>query len=175
VGFLAKFGGPVAIREPRIMPKKNERKPIDEALSLFTILGQPYSKANSRKVVSIKGKIRVIKSSKALKYSKQVKETLPIRHHLFQDDVFIAMKIYYQTRRPDLDESLILDLLQDSIYKNDRQVKGKHIIWGLDKENPRAVVCCGPLDRSNDIIETLHAFLKEECDAGDQGGESGDK
>lgn len=151
------------------MPKKNERKPIDEPLSLFTILGQPYSKANSRKVVLIKGKVRVIKSSKALKYSKEVRASLPVRTSLFEEDVFVAAKIFYKTRRPDLDESLILDLLQDHIYKNDRQVKGKHIIWGLDKENPRAVVCCGPLDRSNDIIETLHAFLKEECDAGSEG------
>jgi Holliday junction resolvase RusA-like endonuclease len=52
-------------------------------------------------------------------------------------DVRVTMKIYYASRRPDLDESLILDLLQDVVYINDRQVKEKHIYWGLDKENPR--------------------------------------
>ena len=41
------------------------------------------------------------------------------------------MLIYYSSRRPDLDESLILDLMQGVIYKNDRQVKQKNIYWGL--------------------------------------------
>jgi Holliday junction resolvase RusA-like endonuclease len=50
------------------------------------------------------------------------------------------MKIYYASRRPDLDESLILDLMQGIIYENDRSVKEKHIFWGLDKENPRAEI-----------------------------------
>lgn len=151
------------------MPKKNDRKPVDEALSSFTIPGQPYSKANSRRVVLIKGKVRVIKSSKALRYSKEVRASLPVRTSLFEEDVFVAIKIFYKTRRPDLDESLILDLLQDYIYKNDRQVKGKYIIWGLDKENPRSVVCCGPLGRADDVIEALHASLKEDRDEGSEG------
>jgi Holliday junction resolvase RusA-like endonuclease len=50
------------------------------------------------------------------------------------------MYIHYASRRPDLDESLILDLLQGVAYVNDRQVKEKHIYWGLDKENPRAEI-----------------------------------
>jgi Holliday junction resolvase RusA-like endonuclease len=41
---------------------------------------------------------------------------------------------------PDLDESLILDLMQEHVYLNDRQVKQKIIHWQLDKENPRAVI-----------------------------------
>ena len=40
----------------------------------------------------------------------------------------------------DLDESLILDAMEGFIYKNDRQVKEKHIYWGLDKDNPRAEI-----------------------------------
>ena len=50
------------------------------------------------------------------------------------------MTIYYASRRPDLDESLVLDLLQGVTYLNDRQVKEKHIYWGLDKENPRCEI-----------------------------------
>jgi hypothetical protein len=30
--------------------------------------------------------------------------------------------------------------LQDVAYANDRQVKEKHIYWGLDKENPRCEI-----------------------------------
>jgi Holliday junction resolvase RusA-like endonuclease len=50
------------------------------------------------------------------------------------------MTIFYASRRPDLDESLILDCMQGRIYENDRCVKEKHIFWGLDKEDPRAEI-----------------------------------
>ena len=50
------------------------------------------------------------------------------------------MKIWYRTRRPDLDESVILDCLEGFAYTNDRQVKEKHIYHGLDKEEPRAEI-----------------------------------
>lgn len=107
-----------------------------QALSL-KIFGEPASKANSRKVVRIGGVSRLIKSKKALTYSEAFKlQAIPITP-LMKGDVRVTMKIYYATRRPDLDESLILDLLQDVVYTNDRQVKEKHIYWGLDKENPR--------------------------------------
>jgi Holliday junction resolvase RusA-like endonuclease len=107
-----------------------------QALSL-KIFGEPASKANSRKVVRIGGVSRLIKSKKALTYSEAFKlQAIPITP-LMTGDVRVTMKIYYATRRPDLDESLILALLQDVVYTNDRQVKEKHIYWGLDKENPR--------------------------------------
>ena len=57
------------------------------------------------------------------------------------------MTIYYQNRRPDLDESLILDLMQGMIYENDRSVKEKHIYHGIDKENPRAEIEVNVIDR----------------------------
>jgi Holliday junction resolvase RusA-like endonuclease len=49
-------------------------------------------------------------------------------------------KIHYASRRPDLDESLLMDLLQGVAYHNDRQIKAKVITWGLDKLNPRVEV-----------------------------------
>ncbi len=55
-------------------------------------------------------------------------------------DIKATIDIWYKSRRPDLDESLILDLLQGYAYINDRQIKEKHIYWHLDKENPRAVI-----------------------------------
>jgi Holliday junction resolvase RusA-like endonuclease len=105
----------------------------------FSILGEPASKSNSRRAVSIKGKMRFIKSSKALSYAAVFKQQcmcLPL--FLMEGDLAIQLHIFYSTRRPDLDESLILDLLQDVTYKNDRQIKQKHVYWGLDKDNPRS-------------------------------------
>ena len=108
------------------------------------------------------GKPRFIKSKKALGYSSLFKTQIGCRKQLMDFDLCVAMKIYYKTRRPDLDESLILDLLQDKIYQNDRQVKVKYIEWGLDKENPRAIIVCGPEDQRDSIIETLRKVVKEE-------------
>jgi len=83
-----------------------------------------------------------IKSAKALSYSKAFKlQAEAHKQLLFSEDVVVTIRIWYASRRPDLDESLILDLLQDIAYANDRQVKEKHIYWmGVDKENPRCEI-----------------------------------
>ena len=107
----------------------------------FIILGEPASKSNSRKLVTIKGRPAFIKSDKARKYVKRFEEQCPqMGESMFLDDVEVEMTVYYASRRPDLDESVILDAMQGFIYKNDRQVKRKIIQWGLDKENPRAEI-----------------------------------
>ena len=69
------------------------------------------------------------------------------------------MKIYYKTRRPDLDESLILDLLQGKIYKNDRSIKLKYVLHGLDKEEPRTVLIVGPVENKDEIISSLSKLV----------------
>lgn len=104
------------------------------------IFGEPASKANSRKVVRIGGMSRLIKSQKALTYSEMFKSQATPITPLIEGDVRVTMHIFYASRRPDLDESLILDLLQGVIYINDRQVKEKHIYWGLDKDKPRTEI-----------------------------------
>ena len=103
------------------------------------IFGEPASKANSRKMVYVRGKPMFIKSAKALAYAKAFKQQCA-SSEVFECDVAVTIRIWYASRRPDLDESLILDLLQEVAYKNDRQVKEKHIYWGLDKENPRCEI-----------------------------------
>ena len=107
---------------------------------IFTIEGEPASKANQRKLVLIKGRIVPIKSKKALDYVKEFQKQIPKIDPLTEDYVKVEMMIYYASRRPDLDESLILDCMQNYVYYNDRQVKEKHIYWGLDKERPRTII-----------------------------------
>jgi Holliday junction resolvase RusA-like endonuclease len=105
------------------------------------IFGEPASKANSRKMVYVRGKPMFIKSAKALAYAKAFKQQCVIApSEVFECDVAVTIRIWYASRRPDLDESLILDLLQEVAYKNDRQVKEKHIYWELDRENPRCEI-----------------------------------
>lgn len=128
------------------MSKDNSTSfPPAQAIS-FTIFGEPASKANSRRVVKIGGSMRVIKSEKALFYSDRFKQQCP-QHELIECAVAVKIKIYYASRKPDLDESLILDLMQGLIYRNDRQVKEKHIYWALDKECPRAEILVEPLQK----------------------------
>ena len=107
---------------------------------IFTIEGEPASKANQRKLVLIKGRMVPIKSKKALDYVKEFQRQIPKIDPLTEDYVKVEMMIYYASRRPDLDESLILDCKQNYVYYNDRQVKEKHIYWGLDKERPRTII-----------------------------------
>ena len=108
----------------------------------FTIIGEPASKANSRRLVINKktGKPMSIKSEKALAYVKAVQKQVPILAPLLDGPLVAHISIYYASRRPDLDESLILDALQGRIYHNDRQIEIKHVSKGIDKKNPRAYV-----------------------------------
>jgi Holliday junction resolvase RusA-like endonuclease len=111
---------------------------VEELQSISQIIfGEPASKANSRRVVRYGGMSRLIKSKKALSYSDVFKQQCKPLPTLMTGDLKITLHIWYASRRPDLDESLILDLLQGVIYENDRQVKERHCYWHLDPENPR--------------------------------------
>lgn len=125
----------------------------------FVIYGEPCSKANQRRNVINKrtGNMMYIKSKKALDYAKAFKIQCPQINPPLEGDLKVTIKIYYASRRPDLDESLILDCMQsevhrnkktkvktvirNNIYLNDRQVKERHVYWaGVDSENPRAEI-----------------------------------
>jgi Holliday junction resolvase RusA-like endonuclease len=128
---------------------KNAGAKMARKIHEFVIYGEPASKANSRKIVTIKGKPVSIKSDKARNYVKQFGNQCQQIKDIFTGDVCVEMLIYYSTRRPDLDESLILDCMQGLIYANDRQVKEKHIYWGLDKCRPRTVIRVSALETGN--------------------------
>lgn len=135
-----------------------------ERVIAFTILGEPASKANSREIVTIGGRPSSIKSKKALGYERDALMQIPIfARQRLKCLVSVTMRIFYATERPDLDESLILDILQDrfrtvkvggtklrelvqpGVYCNDRQVREKHIYHAIDKLNPRSMIEVRPL------------------------------
>lgn len=118
----------------------------------FIIVGEPASKSNSRRLVSmrIKGtnKTRpaLIKSQKALDYVKIALKQIPRLPAPMLGPVKVCARIFYASERPDLDASVILDVLQDAgIYKNDRQVRELHLWHAIDRDNPRAVIEVTPL------------------------------
>lgn len=112
----------------------------------ITIYGEPASKANSRVWTGR----RLIKSKKALSYVKTFESQCSPLETLLKGILRATITIYYASRRPDLDPSLILDLMQGRIYENDRQVREMHLYWGLDKENPRAEIAIEVIGDSHD-------------------------
>jgi Holliday junction resolvase RusA-like endonuclease len=110
-------------------------KPVE-----FTIYGEPASKANSRQIVTIRGRPAVIKSKKARAYVKTFEAQCPKLSPLLDGDLTASIKIFYRTRRPDLDASVVLDCMQGLVIENDRQFKELHLYHGLSKENPRAEI-----------------------------------
>lgn len=113
----------------------------------FIVTGEPASKSNSRRAVTIKGRMAFIKSKKALDYVKNFQLQCPKISPLMEGNLEVEMTIYYASRRPDLDESVVLDSMQGFLYSNDRQVKSKIIHWGLSKSNPRAEIEVRPLKK----------------------------
>ncbi len=130
----------------------------------LTILGEPASKANSRVLSKIgpKDDRRTIlrKGDKALAYEKAALAQIPPRARMrLEGPVEIELRIFYASERPDLDESIVLDVLQDrhrkgtdgarvlvqaGVYRNDRQVRRKVVEWGLDRRNPRTEIVVRP-------------------------------
>lgn len=116
-----------------------------ELLFRYEIDGEPASKANSRRIVMRGSKLASIKSAKALNYSDAFRAQLPPSPAPYLEDVKIEIDVWYASRRPDLDISLILDLLQGHAYANDRQVKEQHARWHLDPDHPRCVILISAL------------------------------
>lgn len=139
----------------------------------FTILGEAASKANSREIVSRRyrddeGRVRSrpmsIKSKKALAFERYALRQIPPMYRVqLSGPVRVTLRMFYASERPDLDESVIVDVLQDryarvkvggvsvrelvqaGVYANDRQVREKHVYHGIDRTNPRTEVIIEPL------------------------------
>ena len=86
----------------------------------------------------------VIKSAKALNYELvsdlQLRIQL-VKHATFTDYVRLTVDVYYASKRPDLDVSLLQDVLEKAgVYNNDRQIVECHAKKYWDKLNPRCEI-----------------------------------
>jgi hypothetical protein len=142
----------------------------------FTIIGEPASKANSREIVPRKIRSKrtgemvtrpmSITSDKARDYENAMLKQIPPKARVrLVGPVRVCIRIWYASERSDLDESVILDCMQDryvtrkskhgdvrelvhrGIYRNDRQVRLKVIVHAIDRANPRAHI----------VVEPFHA------------------
>lgn len=121
----------------------------------LVIKGQSYSKANSRIFSYKSGRPLMFKNPTVAVYVEsailQLKSQLG-SHRAFEGPIRMDITMYYQSRRSDLDVSLVQDVLQqkinkqykvvefEGVYKNDRQIDEIHAYRKLDKENPRVEV-----------------------------------
>lgn len=114
----------------------------------FTILGEPVSGKNSRRILRNRktGKPFSAKSERAAAYKRLANcqalvAALGAPMPIFPTErLSITATLYYASERSDLDGELLCDALQGSIYANDRQLREKHFFHKIDKINPRAVV-----------------------------------
>ena len=123
---------------------------MQHALELV-ILGEPASKANSRQIVMFGKRPAVIKSKKAREYVKVALPQVLVQCRrvgwrcIGVGPLRMTLRIFYASERPDLDESIVLDLLQQVVYGNDRQVREKHVYHAIDRTNPRAEIRVEPI------------------------------
>lgn len=142
---------------------------VDGTTVRLVIYGEPASKANSRQIVTIDGRAALIKSKKARNFERDALRQIPSNaRQRITGPVRVTLRIWYASERPDLDESVLLDVLQDrfrgkgeartllhpGIYRNDRQVREKHVFHGIDRANPRAEILVEPLQpQQAELIE----------------------
>jgi Holliday junction resolvase RusA-like endonuclease len=135
----------------------------------FVIEGECVSKANSRELVTIAGHPSFIKSKKALAWWRDAMPQIPAyARRRFTGRIRMRATLFYATERPDLDESLLLDVLQDQwtrvgaqkvatlvqsgVYRNDRQVRERHVVHAIDARRPRAEVVIEALEAQQETL-----------------------
>lgn len=132
----------------------------------LTIYGQPVSKSNRSQIVKLGNRVSIGKSQEAKAYIRDSLRQIPAAaRQRLQGPVSITVRMFYASERSDLDESQLLDILQDQwrrrkaadgekaprellqagVYRDDRQVRAKHIFHAIDKHNPRCEIVIVPM------------------------------
>jgi hypothetical protein len=139
----------------------------------FTLFGQAASKANSRRLVKFGDRLASVKSKEALAFERDAIRQIPApARQRLAGPVCVTLRLYYASERPDLDESLVLDVLQDryhgtgehrrlvqaGVYCNDRQVREKHVYHAIDRLNPRVEVEVMPVHAQQAALALEEAY-----------------
>lgn len=125
----------------------------------------------------LKARPTVRKSDKAIAYERTAIMQIPhTAKAMFAGPVRVTLRIFYASQRPDLDESVVLDVLQAryasvkdggallrrGVYVNDRQVREKHVYHAIDRANPRAEVVVEPMQPQQQDLTLPAPAMKEE-------------
>jgi len=105
------------------------------------ILGQPPSKSNSYRIITINGHGSLAKTKSLIEYERSFYLQCDKYRDANISGLFeLHLSVYNKSRRQDLDNSLkvILDMLQKcNAIKNDRNCAKIIAIYFIDKNNPR--------------------------------------
>lgn len=104
------------------------------------IHGQPPSKSNAYRVVTIRGHGSLAKTEATKKYEESFFMQCSLRNANITRRFKLAVDVYFNSDRPDLDNALkvTLDCLQScKAIKNDRLCAEIHARKLIDKDNPR--------------------------------------
>jgi Holliday junction resolvase RusA-like endonuclease len=119
-------------------------------MQVFTIKGNCPSKSNCYKVIRLGSKCSLGKQAKLKSYENSFKlQLLDYDYQMIEGNFSFKIKVFYDSRRPDLDNALkvVLDCLQKGrAIKNDNKCLEIHAQKQLDKENPRVEFQIIPLD-----------------------------
>ena len=148
----------------------------------FTLRGQAASKSNQRMMVTIGGRSALIKSPEARAFVRGALMQIPTSaRQRLEGPIRIALRIFYASNQPDLDEQLVLDVLQDQwskrdastkerkllqagVYRNDRQIVRRYCEKAIDAKNPRVevlVVPVAPQQAPEDLFAALERAERE--------------
>ncbi|PWC80835.1 hypothetical protein [Azospirillum sp. TSH58] len=128
-----------------------------ELLARFVVPGEPAAKGNSREIVQFGDRAALRKGDKALGFEAVAGLHVPKWEEPYDGDVGVSLRIFYASRRPDLDGSLVYDALQNRttwigkgkerkarvekrLIVNDRQIRLKHEEGFVDPARPRVEV-----------------------------------
>jgi Holliday junction resolvase RusA-like endonuclease len=107
----------------------------------ITITGNVPSKSNCYKVIRLGSRCGLGKQKHLTSYENSFKlQMLEYKYDLIESEFKFIVDVYYNSRRPDLDNSfkVVLDCLQKCNYiKNDNKCIEIQARKLLDKENPR--------------------------------------
>lgn len=104
------------------------------------IYGQPPSKSNSYKIITIAGRFKLGKTDATKKYEQDFFMQCSLRKKGICKRFKLTVDVFFGSDRPDLDNAMkvLLDCLQScEVIKNDRLCAEIHARKLIDKQNPR--------------------------------------
>jgi len=124
---------------------------------MLVLVGAPAFADLKLETHKVGGRTMLIKGDKAQWYEQEAFKQIPRGYRLrLEGRLKVTLRMFYASERPDMDEQLILDILQDryerskvtkerklvqaGVYRNDRQIRERHVHHAIDKANPRTEI-----------------------------------
>lgn len=119
----------------------------------MTIYGDYVSMKNSRRAFRAGARMMFVKKQKALDWEQLACQQIKRPKDAYAGNVILSANFYYASKRSDLDENLLCDMLQVKkpgkpclgLIVNDNQIVAHMTHKFVDKENPRIMFCLSPI------------------------------